>query len=573
MTVEEKFSLGGFGGYIETISNSGRLVITTDNLSHSCKQGYGSRDGTSVTFHVLQTITESAKADIYSNGITTEKEQLTRGVYYSTGSSWEIHNANINITYEHVFVDCDEVNEITNTNPTTLTPTGSVELKDPIIDNSYGLVFDGWYLTPDCSGTRITMLNGLDYTGDITLYGKWVAGEKYTLTYVYYTGSDVLLSNATSNTKVYEYLAGSTQKVLALPSTKEGYTFTHWGTDSGRTTDTGNTYVVGSGIEMTSDITLYAKYKIMTYTVAYELNCNDGTINKTTDTVNYKGSVSLPTPSRSGYTFKGWSESSSASSGTTGTWSNIRKDTTLYATWQQNSSGCIAAGTLITLADGTYKKVEDLTGDELLLVFNHETGTYDYANIIFIDNDGWNDYRILNLVFSDGTTVKVIYSHGFFDLDLNKYVYIDFDNVSQYINHRFHKGTFDGSNYNSEVITLVDAYETIEYTGCYSPVTVYHLNYYTNDLVSMPAGIEGLFNIFEYDENMKYDEQLRQQDIEKYGLYTYENFEAYLPEEIYNLFPAPYFKVSVGKGYITFEGIVELIDKYLNTMLEQNNIS
>ena len=89
----------------------------------------------------------------------------------------------------------------------------------------------------------------------------------------------------------------------------------------------------------------------------------------------------------------------------------------------------------------------------------------------------------------------------------------------------------------------------------------------------MPAGIEGLFNIFEYDENMKYDEQLKQQDIEKYGLYTYEDFEAYLPEEIYNLFPAPYFKVSVGKGYITFEGIVELIDKYLNTMLEQNNIS
>lgn len=566
---------GAFGGYIETTNNTGRLILSSNTLTMSSKEGYGSRDGTTLTFHVIQTITEKARGNVYDSSTISDKAELTTGVYYSTGTAWESHNDPINITYDYVFVDCDEVSEITNSNASQLSPTGSMSLKEPVIDDSLGLVFDGWYLTADCSGQRVTHLNGLDLSGDITLYGKWVAGEKYTLTYVYYTGADVVLSGASSNTESHDYLAGSTQIVEDLMVTKEGYIFTHWGTDSGRESDSGDTYIPGSLIDITSDITLYAKYTITQYSVDLSANggtFSDGTILKT-ETVNYKGSITLPSGlTKDGYTFQGWSTNSSATSGSTGSLSNIKSDTTLYAAWKEDG-GCIAAGTLITLADGTYKKVEDLTGEELLLVFNHETGKYDYVNIIFVDNDGWKDYRILNLVFSDGTTLKVIYSHGFFDLDLNKYVYIDYSNVNEYIGHRFHKGTFDGINYNSEIITLVDAYETIEYTGCYSPVTVYHLNYYTNDLLSMPAGIEGLFNIFEYDENMKYDETLMQQDIEKYGLYTYADFEAYLPEEIYNLFPAPYFKVSVGKGYITFEGIVELIDKYLNTMLEQNGLT
>ena len=83
----------------------------------------------------------------------------------------------------------------------------------------------------------------------------------------------------------------------------------------------------------------------------------------------------------------------------------------------------------------------------------------------------------------------------------------------------------------------------------------------------MPGGIEGLFNIFEFDENMKIDEELMKQDIEKYGLYTYEDFAAHVPYEVYMAFPAAYFKVSVGKGYITWDEIIVLIDRYLSKMV------
>jgi hypothetical protein len=53
-------------------------------------------------------------------------------------------------------------------------------------------------------------------------------------------------------------------------------------------------------------------------------------------------------------------------------------------------------------------------------------------------------------------------------------------------------------------------------------------------------------------------------DIEKYGLYTYEDFDEYLTYEQFVAFNVQYFKIAVGKGNYTYEGILNLIDTYLN---------
>ena len=220
---------------------------------------------------------------------------------------------------------------------------------------------------------------------------------------------------------------------------------------------------------------------------------------------------------------------------------------------------CIAAGTLITLADGTQKKVEDLTMDDVLLVFNHETGEYEAAGIIFIENDGYDYYNVINLTFSNGTTTKIIYEHALFDLTLNKYVYITEENCTDFVGHEFALQSGD----TFERVTLTDAYVAEEYTGCYSLVTVYHLNYFIDGLFSIPGGITGLFNIFEYGDDLVYDQEKMQADIEKYGLYTYEDFAEIVPEEIYNAFPAAYFKVSIGKGLMTWDDILKYIEQFI----------
>ena len=177
---------------------------------------------------------------------------------------------------------------------------------------------------------------------------------------------------------------------------------------------------------------------------------------------------------------------------------------------------------MITLADGTQKKVEDIVETDILLVFDHETGRYVESAITFIERDGWAYYNVINLEFSDGTKTRLIYEHGLFDLTLNKYVYIDEFNYESFVGHKFAMMGENGNAY--ETVTLEKAYVTNEYTGCFSLVTMYHLNYFIDGLFSMPGGINGLFNYFEYGEGLKYDEEKMQADIEKYGLYTYEEF-------------------------------------------------
>lgn len=227
---------------------------------------------------------------------------------------------------------------------------------------------------------------------------------------------------------------------------------------------------------------------------------------------------------------------------------------------QQSGGNCVSAGTLVTLSDGNQVPVESLTGDEMLLVWNMYTGSFDSAPILCIDSDPLRMYDVIQLSFSDGTVVNVISEHGFFDVDLNKYIYLD-ENAADYIGHCFLKQGVNGM----VQVTLEDVTITQESTTAYSPVTYGHLCYFVNGMLSMPGGIDGLFNIFEVDpETMMYDAVAMAVDIEKYGLYTYEELNALvpLPEVMFDAVYGQYLKVAVGKGITNLTAIEKMIESY-----------
>ena len=226
---------------------------------------------------------------------------------------------------------------------------------------------------------------------------------------------------------------------------------------------------------------------------------------------------------------------------------------------------CVAEGTLITLADGRQVPVETLTGNEMLLVWNMRTGTFDVAPILFIDYDALATYKIINLRFSDGTHVKVISEHAFFDCSLNKYVYLRED-AGKFIGHWFNKQTTDANgNLIWIKVQLTSVTITQEVTTAYSPVTYDHLCLYVNGMLSMPGGIDGLINIFEVDgESMQINQAKYFEDIATYGLFTYEEFyELYqVPEEMFDACGGQYLKVAIGKGLLDYERLGQLIENY-----------
>lgn len=225
-------------------------------------------------------------------------------------------------------------------------------------------------------------------------------------------------------------------------------------------------------------------------------------------------------------------------------------------------SGCVTGDTLITLADGTQKEIQYVTYEDYLLVWNHFTGEYDVVPAAIIFNHGYGDNTVIKLNFSDGTQVKAVNLHQFLDADLNKYVTISADTVADYVGHSFVKQ--NGESY--KTVTL-ESYEiSEEYIEAYGIISALHYNILVEGMFStdfMPVDYD-LFNYFAIGDGMIYDAEQMQKDIEEYGLYTYEDFADYLTYEQFVGFNVQYFKIAVGKGHYTYEGILDLIDGYLN---------
>lgn len=250
--------------------------------------------------------------------------------------------------------------------------------------------------------------------------------------------------------------------------------------------------------------------------------------------------------------------------GTKGTTTNLDGSLDTQASEGEIGS-CVAGGSKITLADGTTKNIEDLTRDDMLIGWDFVTGKYVSVPASILWNHGKYLTNVINLKFSDGTIIRVVEEHGFFDIGENSYVFINESNYESYLHHTFVKTTYVNGTFINESFELIDAYITEETIGVYSLQTAYTINFVVDGALSItPMATDALISYFEMGDNLMYDQEKMQADIEKYGLYTYEDFAEYVTYEQFVAFNGAYLKVAVGKGLITWEEILELIRAFVN---------
>lgn len=92
------------------------------------------------------------------------------------------------------------------------------------------------------------------------------------------------------------------------------------------------------------------------------------------------------------------------------------------------STGCLIEGTMIAVLDEngrrTTKPIEDITYSDMLVVWNHETGTVGYVHPARIEKSSVSpSYQLTT--FSDGSTLGTVSWHGIFDVDANEFVSVD----------------------------------------------------------------------------------------------------------------------------------------------------
>lgn len=461
-----------------------------------------------------------------------------------------------------------------------------------------GYTFDGYYDENNKQyyiGPNMNSDVKWDKLTSVTLYAKWIKTE-YTITLVLY-------DNMTNAIKLYygdkvdldyaPYRAHYEFKGYYEKPNGQGKCYV-----KGVLKQTFNNYYhiepesTGQTWNQYSDGVLYAHWELLkaNYSITV-VSIGNGYLDSRSISITSGQSITLAANTPSGYTFDSWSingvtyrtenvtytfelhrsyitgEITIHTSNYSGSAAYSDGSVTLY--FQKNADSgddnCVAAGTLITLADGRQVPIESLRGDEMLLVWNLYTGRFDVAPILFIEHDALATYKIINLMFSDGTTVKVIYEHAFWDFNLNKYVFLRAD-AAQYVGHWFNKQTMDANgNMVWTKVQLMNVTITEEYTTAWSLVTYGHLCVYVNGMLSMPGATEGLINIFEVDSNtMQINQEKYLADIAKYGLFTYEEFvQIYsVPQTIFEAFGGEYLKVAIGKGLIGYNTLGKLIERY-----------
>ena len=443
-----------------------------------------------------------------------------------------------------------------------------------------GYKFSGYYSGQNGTGTQyytsapIASARTYNLAASATLYAKWTP-ITYTIRY-YRLSSDTTYTNTTYTYNVTSYFGSG----YGFTPPQTGQEFVEWNTKpdgSGTSYEPWESFLNLSSTQG-AVINLYAQWQWRAWDVTVIVSHSNNMYQQYHDAfrVTYNVPKTYSIPNFSGYEMASWNINDGSTIIETGSSSTVVLTNKpppgthggqlyIHIYYEEAQSSCVAEGTLITLADGSQEAVENLNGDELLLVWNHHTGAFDAAPIVFIHGDGIQDaYEIIQLSFSDNTDIKVIDEHAFWDFDLNRYVFIRENESAEYIGHWFNKQTTDiNGELTWTMVQLVDVSIYTEITTAWSPVTFAHLNFYVNGLLSMPGDTQGLINIFEMDANtLQYDQTAFLDDITLYGTFEYADFAEMIPEEIFDAFQVQYLTVSLGKELISWVQIEMLIAQY-----------
>jgi len=191
-----------------------------------------------------------------------------------------------------------------------------------------GFEFGGWYLTPDFTTSVLTQLPETYPVGITTLNAKWVAQKAY------------IIFNSNGGDYVAKMI-GNTDDAISpttMPTiSRGGYTFAGWFNNSGLT---GGTVTAKPNKYPAGTTEYWAKWTAKASTIQFDTMGGNPVADKVGVTDQTISPTTMPTATRSGYTFTGWyTQSDYNTVKTTNLPSKYPIDgITYYAKWSANTA-------------------------------------------------------------------------------------------------------------------------------------------------------------------------------------------------------------------------------------------
>ena len=313
--------------------------------------------------------------------------------------------------YQNYTTECSAPTEFTvtyeanghGTAPAAQTITSGEKATEPTAPTATGYTFGGWYKESACT-------NKFDFstpiTDNINLYAKWTP-ITYTVSFNNNGGT------GTMNSQTFTYDAA--QNLTANSFTRTGYTFNGWNTKSD---GSGDSYTNSQSVKNLAStngatITLYAQWKIQTFTVAFDKNGGTGTMANQTFTYNQAQTLTANTFTRAGYTFNGWNTKSDGSGNSYTDKQSIiltAAGLTLYAQWTANTytvkfDGNGSDGGSMTVQSFTYGQSQALSANAFTradYAFKNWNTKSDGTGTNYTDKQS-----VSNLTVTNGATVTL----------------------------------------------------------------------------------------------------------------------------------------------------------------------
>lgn len=243
-----------------------------------------------------------------------------------------------------------------------------------------GFVFAGWYTST--AKTTVYDFNAA-VTAAMTLYAKWDVAE-YDVTFDVDGGSEVAAVGVNHGGKV------------AKPDdpTKENHQFLGWFSDEALTTE------YDFDTEVTSNITLYAKWALNTYQVTFNVDGGSAIAQLTVD--HGAKAVKPADPTKTNYVFKGWYKEAAFTTEFNFETEVVTAAITIYAKWEYDMTGKVSTefelnGGSFSIFESNFFIKEAKVSSHALAIYNnpdlymkkYQTSIFLFDTTLSLKGTGW----------------------------------------------------------------------------------------------------------------------------------------------------------------------------------------
>lgn len=216
---------------------------------------------------------------------------------------------------------------------------------------------------------------------------------------------------------------------------------------------------------------------------------------------------------------------------------------------------CLIEGTKILLANKTYKNIEDIKYDDLLMVWNYETGKLTKEYPIWMEQEKVsNSYT--KIYFNDGSNIGVVGAHSFFSRDYNEFVSVD-DKEKFHINSRILK--LNNNKLKEVKVTKIEKInKKVKY---YFVASTRYWNIISNDFITTD-GYTDISNLYKFNKDITWE---KNRNIIKVD---YEEVKNVLPYYLFKGFRAEEVGVLIAKDL----GSLQSFRDYVSGLIVNSNM-